>query len=141
MRRCTACFRFQPGRPTYCAHCGRSFGVRLCPRGHRSPRHVAYCAECGSADLSTPTPPATVLFRLSGLALYALGSLTILIVLVVIGAAALSAIDWRVLFTPLFQLILMLLFLYWTTTLLPGPVRRVGRIAGRQIIKRLKNKP
>lgn len=141
MRRCTACFRFQPGRPTYCAFCGRSFDVRLCPRGHRSPRHVSFCAECGSSDLSTATPPPSPLFRFSGWALYGLGSIGLLIVLVVIVGALLSAVDWQALVNPLLHLLLMLAFLYWTTTLLPGPVKKVGRMAGRQILKTLrKNK-
>lgn len=138
MRRCTACFRFQPGRPPYCANCGRTFDVRLCPRGHRSPRHVSFCAECGSSDLSTATPPPSALFRFSGWALYFLGTTALVIVAVVVVGSFLSAIQWQALAGPLFNLLLMLAFLYWTTTLLPGPVRKVGRMAGRKIIKTLR---
>jgi len=38
-------------------------------------------------------------------------------------------------------LVLMLAFLYWTTTLLPGPVNRLGKAAGRHLVKSVtKNK-
>ena len=57
MRWCAQCRRYVGGQPRFCASCGRTFQVRLCPRGHASHRNVAYCAECGSDDLSTPAPP------------------------------------------------------------------------------------
>jgi hypothetical protein len=132
MRRCTSCFRFQPGRPTYCAYCGRSFDVRICPRGHRSPRNVTFCAECGSSDLSTPTPPASALHRLSG---WLFGVLVVVILGCVAALAAIQSIDVSALAGPMLGLVLMLGFLYWTTTLLPGPIRKVGRAAGRHAWK------
>jgi hypothetical protein len=141
MRRCTACFRFHPGAPTFCSHCGRSFDVRICSRGHRNPRGVQFCAECGSADLSTPAPPASFLHHLSGFVLYLFSALTILLIVSTVVLAALSSIDWSPLTGPLASMVLMLGFLYWTTTLLPGPVRKLGKAAGRQAIKSIrKNK-
>src|SRR5687768_16538400 len=135
MRRCTSCFRFQPGSPTYCAYCGRSFDVRICSRGHRNPRDVQFCSECGSGDLSTPSPRASFLHRLSGAVLYVFAGLTILIL---VGTAVLAffySIDWEAVGPDLMALVLMLGLLYWTTTLLPGPVRKVGKAASRQIAK------
>jgi hypothetical protein len=135
MRRCTACFRFHPGTPTFCSYCGRSFDVRICSRGHRNPRGVQFCAECGSADLSTPAPPASLLHHLSGFVLYLFSALTIALVVLIAGLAVIDSIDWSALTPSLVALVLMLGFLYWTTTLLPGPVKRLGKAAGRQVMK------
>src|SRR5882762_1870220 len=110
MRRCTACFRFHPGTPTFCAYCGRSFDVRICSRGHRNPRGVQFCSECGSADLSTPAPPASFLHHLSGFVLYALSALTIALIVVAVVAAMLYSIDWTTLAPSLIELVLMLAF-------------------------------
>lgn len=140
MRRCTACFRFQPGQPTYCAFCGRSFDVRLCARGHRNPRTALYCAECGSPDLSTPTPPAGFLFRLSGAMLSLFSGLTVLLLVATLVLSVFFALDWSALAGPFLSLVLMIGFLYWTTTLLPGPVKRVGRAAGRTVVRSLKGR-
>lgn len=138
MRRCTYCFRFQPGRPTFCSFCGRSFDVRICSRGHHNPRGATFCAECGSADLSTPAPKPTFLYRLSGWALYGLCVVGIGAVLLAAVLSILYSIDWNELLGPLFALLLMLGILYWTTTLLPGPVRRVGKAVGRKVWKSMK---
>ena len=140
MRRCTACFRFHPGTPTFCSYCGRSFDVRICSRGHRNPRGVQFCAECGSADLSTPAPPASFLHHLSGFVLYLFSALTIALIVLTAGLAVIHSIDWSALTPSLVALVLMVGFLYWTTTLLPGPVKRLGRAAGRAIVKSGKNK-
>jgi len=56
MRYCSNCKKLTSGKPPYCIHCGRTYGVRLCPRGHRNPRVAEACSECGSMDLSTPSP-------------------------------------------------------------------------------------
>src|SRR5438128_8875055 len=125
MRRCTACFRFHPGTPTFCSYCGRSFDVRICSRGHRNPRGVQFCAECGSADLSTPAPPASILHHLSGFVLYLCSALTIALVVLATVFAVIDNIDWSALTPSLIALVLLLGFLYWTTTLLPGPVKKL----------------
>lgn len=112
--------------------------MRICSRGHRNPRGVQFCAECGSSDLSTPAPPASFLHRLSGLALYLFSGVVIGTVIVTVVLGVLYSIDWSVLSGPLVALVLMLGFLYWTTTLLPGPVRKLGKAAGRQVMKSIK---
>ena len=138
MRRCTSCFRFHPGTPTFCSYCGRSFDVRICSRGHRNPRGVQFCAECGSSDLSTPAPPASFLHHLSGFVLYLFSGVVIGIVIVTAVLGVLYSIDWSALSGPLVALVLMLGFLYWTTTLLPGPVKKLGKAAGRQVVQSMR---
>jgi hypothetical protein len=135
MRRCTHCFRFHPGAPTFCSRCGRSFDVRICSRGHRNPRGVQFCSECGSADLSTPAPPASFLHHLSGVVLYLFSGLTIALIVLVAVLAVLYSINWKALAPSLIELVLMVGFLYWTTTLLPGPIRKLGKAAGRWVWK------
>ena len=135
MRRCTNCFRFLPGSPTYCSHCGRSFNVRICSRGHINPRGVQFCAQCGSADLSTPAPRGSLLFHLSGFALYLFAALTIIAVGLTGVLGLLNAINTEVLVVPLTKLAFMLAFLYWATTLLPGPVRKLGSKVGKVVGK------
>lgn len=54
MRFCKSCAKFTAGTPLYCQFCGRSYSVKLCPRGHRNPRAANACSQCGSLDLSTP---------------------------------------------------------------------------------------
>ena len=112
--------------------------MRICSRGHRNPRGVQYCAECGSADLSTPAPPASFLHHLSGFVLYLFAGLTIALIVVAAVLALLHTIDWSVLTPPLAELVVMLGFLYWTTTLLPGPVKKLGKAAGRQVMKSIR---
>src|SRR5258708_33391943 len=138
MGRCTSCFRFHPGAPTFWSGCGRSFDVRSWARGHRNPRGVQFCAECGSADLSTPAPPASFLHHLSGVVLYLFSTLTIAIVVLIAGLAVIHSIDWSALTPSVVALVLMLGFLYWTTTLLPGPVKKLGKAAGRQVMKSIR---
>jgi hypothetical protein len=96
---------------------------------------VQFCSECGSADLSTPAPPASFLHRLSGLTLHLFAAITFALIVLVAGLALIHLVDWNALAAPLVELVLMLGFLYWTTTLLPGPVRKLGRAAGRGIWK------
>lgn len=57
MRYCRNCQKFTSGQPAFCQFCGRSYGVKLCPRGHRNPRSANSCSECGSHELSTPHAP------------------------------------------------------------------------------------
>src|SRR5262245_31850820 len=119
MRRCTYCFRFHPGSPTYCSRCGRTFNVKICSRGHVNHRDVQFCSQCGSAEFSTPAPRATLLFHLSGFVLYVFAAFTAIAVATICLLALLNAINTEALLVPLTRLLLMLVFLYWTTTLLP----------------------
>ena len=52
MRYCPNCQRINVGRPPICNYCGRTWYVKLCPRGHENPSNVLYCSTCGSTDLS-----------------------------------------------------------------------------------------
>jgi len=135
MRRCTSCFRFQAGHPTFCSYCGRSFDVRICSRGHHNPRGVQYCADCGSADLSTPSAPASLSFRLSSLILYTFAGLIMGLFLTTAVLSLLHRVDWQAMSGPFVMLMLMLGVLYWTMTLLPGPVKKLGKAAGRMAMK------
>ncbi len=54
MRYCPHCERFNRGKPKICHFCGRTWFVRLCPRGHENPPNAQFCGSCGSADLSEP---------------------------------------------------------------------------------------
>lgn len=112
--------------------------MRICSRGHRNPRGVQFCAECGSADLSTPTPPASFLHHLSGFVLYLFSALTIALVVLTAGLVVLHSVDWSALTPSLVALVLMVGILYWTTTLLPGPVKKLGKAAGRQVMKSIR---
>jgi|SRR5581483_1015105 len=142
MRRCSSCFRFHPGHPTFCSFCGRSFGVRICSRGHINPRSAQFCSDCGSGDLSTPATEPSLTFRLSGLALYLLAAFTGVAIAMTAGLALIHLVDWQMLTSHLAALILMLGFLYWATTLLPGPVKKLGKavvnLAGHSTRKRKK---
>ena len=64
--------------------------------------------------------------------------LTAALVVLAAGLAVIHSIDWSALTPSLVALVLMLGFLYWTTTLLPGPVKRLGKAAGRQVMKSIR---
>jgi hypothetical protein len=58
MRYCYNCNRITHGEPLFCQYCARSYDVKLCPRLHKNPRSAQACSQCGSRDLSTPSPKA-----------------------------------------------------------------------------------
>lgn len=91
MRYCRNCHKFTAGRASYCQFCGRSYGVKLCPRGHRNPRAANACAECGSKELSTPHGPQ------SGLSL--IGTIIGCVILAALSAYAMY-FAYRVATTP-----------------------------------------
>jgi hypothetical protein len=51
-----------------------------------------------------------------------------------------ASLDWDAIAPRLVLLGLMLAFLYWTTTLLPGPVKKLGKAAGSQAWKAMTGK-
>jgi hypothetical protein len=59
----------------------------------------------------------------------------VLLIVVSLILAVLAQINWQALIDPFVRLALMLALLYWATTLLPGPIKKVGRTAGRQVMK------
>lgn len=137
MKRCNECFRYSVGQPPYCPYCGRSYDVRLCSRGHANARNMTFCATCGSDDLSTPAPPEGRLARLSRWSLRVIVATAAACVALAVAAGIVASVDWSVLTGPLTGLVLMCAALYWTTTLLPGPVKRIGRDGARQARKAL----
>ena len=73
MRFCPHCRRLNPGRPMICHYCGRTWQVRLCPRGHENPPDSHFCGICGSADLSEtagPVPFWIWLIRIASLIIF-----------------------------------------------------------------------
>ena len=52
MRYCPYCRRLNPGKPAICHYCGRTWYIRICPRGHENPPGALHCGTCGSVDLS-----------------------------------------------------------------------------------------
>ena len=53
MKYCAFCKRMNPGRPTHCQYCGRTFGVRVCHHCREAnPYEALTCRNCGSAELS-----------------------------------------------------------------------------------------
>ncbi|HLG56865.1 MAG TPA: hypothetical protein VI485_16120 [Vicinamibacterales bacterium] len=140
MRRCTHCFRFHAGHPTFCAHCGRSFGVRICARGHANRRSATYCAECGSAELSTPAPPESLWQWLSTLALAAVPVVAGVAIGVSLLLAIVLSVNWESISGSLVVLVLLLGCLYWLTTLVPGPIKKVGKAVGRKAIAAMTNR-
>ncbi len=64
MKYCYQCGKMTAGEPMYCATCGRTYDVKLCPRQHVNPRGVAICSRCGSCELSTPQPRIPMSVRL-----------------------------------------------------------------------------
>lgn len=127
MKRCNYCFRYAVGDPVYCNHCGRTYNVRICSRGHPNPRTVEFCGLCGSQDFSTAAPPEGFLAWASRWILVFFVASFVGVITVAILFSIVASIDWQELARPLLSLALMLVFLYWTTTLLPGPIKKVGR--------------
>ncbi|MGD0292303.1 MAG: hypothetical protein ABSB30_00450 [Terracidiphilus sp.] len=64
MKYCYQCGKMTAGEPFFCATCGRTYDVKLCPRLHMNPRGVEICSKCGSRDLSTPQPKIPMSWRL-----------------------------------------------------------------------------
>lgn len=57
-----------------------------------------------------------------------------------LSTAIIASVNWRPVLEQLAGLAVMLALLYWTTTLLPGPVRKVGRTVGRGVMKAARGK-
>jgi hypothetical protein len=85
MKYCYQCGRVTVGKPLYCNSCGRSYNVKLCPRGHANPRNADVCAQCGSRDLSTPQPRVPILIRMRAYLLSLLPGLLLVLVSLLVG--------------------------------------------------------
>jgi RNA polymerase subunit RPABC4/transcription elongation factor Spt4 len=67
MKYCYNCGHITQGEPAYCNYCGRSYDVKLCPRGHQNPRGAEVCSQCGSRELSTPQPKVPLTWRFAAI--------------------------------------------------------------------------
>jgi len=139
MRRCTSCFHYSRGHPAYCPRCGRTYSVRLCPRGHINGRSAQYCTDCGSDDLSTPAAPETWLSRVSHWILMGFVIVTVVITLFAFIASVFVSIDWSQVAPRLVAMVLMIGLLQWLMTLLPGPVQKIGKAAAKTGMKFFRN--
>ena len=53
MKYCPYCKRLNPGSPTFCAYCSRTFNSRVCLRcRHINSMAALACVSCGSFELS-----------------------------------------------------------------------------------------
>lgn len=53
MRYCSYCKRMNPGMPTFCAYCAKTFEVRICSKCRSVNSKAALaCGKCGSFELS-----------------------------------------------------------------------------------------
>src|SRR3989442_10932392 len=92
MRYCTSCRRVSAGVPPFCTRCGRTFGVRLCPRLHVNSRRAEVCAQCGSRDLTEPAARARFADLMLACALHALPVAIVVMVPSVVMLAIVHAV-------------------------------------------------
>jgi hypothetical protein len=88
--------------------------------------------------MSTPAAPEGFLSRVSHWTLAFFLWVFFLILGVAVVASIVASLDWQSLMPALTELALVLGFLYWVSTLLPGPVKKVARIAGRGVVGMVK---
>jgi hypothetical protein len=70
---------------------------------------------------------------------YLFASLTAALIVVSAVLFFIDRVDGSALAGPLAELVVVVAFLYWTTTLLPGPVRKLGEAAAKQLFKTKRN--
>ena len=119
MRFCPHCRRLNPGRPVICHYCGRTWHVRLCPRGHENPPDSQFCGICGSADLSETAGPVPLWIWL-----IRIGSLIIFIVFI----ASLNLPEFHLtdqISAQVIAITMLLVGINIALSGLPGPFRRV----------------
>lgn len=96
MNLCRSCRRLSPHGSRFCGQCGRSFGCRVCPKGHASPPYSNACTACGSTDLSVSVKYRTL--RPPTLLLSAFLSLVVMKVVVanfgLLAGITLNICDW-----------------------------------------------
>ena len=119
MRFCPHCHRLNPGRPMICHYCGRTWHVRLCPRGHQNPPDSQFCGICGSADLTETAGPVPFWIWL-----IRIGSLIIFILFI----ASLNPPEFHLTDQFIAQVIAIAILIFvinMSLSGLPGPARRV----------------
>jgi hypothetical protein len=125
MRYCTACHNLTAGDPLFCATCGTTYNVRLCPRLHPNPRYAHVCSQCGSHDLSQPQPEVFFLTRWMWSAAKLWGFLLLLLLsMLTLFAFVTSVSNSEQLQGELLGVLLFLGLLWWGYMRLPSPIRR-----------------
>jgi ribosomal protein L40E len=128
MKYCYNCGQITVGKPLYCNSCGRSYNVKLCPRGHANPRSAEVCSQCGSRDLSTPQPRVPLHIRLLAVLLSLLPSILLalvsLLVAVLLIRELLANPEW---FLALVPLVIAVAILAWIWSELPLWFRNLVR--------------
>ena len=98
MRICTNCGRAYSRRDLYCPYCGRTphrLG-RVCVKGHHNPHDAAFCAVCGSDNLSELAPPVPIWRRL-------------LLIFCIVGALATLWLIFPVMLSSVLRLMAMMI--------------------------------
>lgn len=133
MTYCFHCGHYTAGKPFFCNHCGRSYGVRLCPRLHPNPRHAEICSQCGSPELSTPQPPVPLWRKaLAFLVRVFLGGLLALLSLYLFLAILIELLRRTEIQAGLIATAFLLLGCWLMWTLLPNWMRSLIRKAMRR---------
>ena len=120
MKYCYNCNHVTTGEPLYCNFCGRSYNVKLCPRGHANPRSAEVCSQCGSREMSTPQPKIPFLTRLLALCVFLLiGSVVLLVALSFIAAFLHELFTNTNVPTALVAIGILLSLLWWMWEMVP----------------------
>jgi hypothetical protein len=116
-----------------CHYCGRTWHIRLCPRGHENPYNAQYCGTCGSVDLTeTAGRRPWFLIALKGF-LWILVGLLVYSLVVGFPRYLKTSADH---FLSLIFIICLLLFGWWfSLSLLPRPIGNTARRMGKYILK------
>jgi hypothetical protein len=128
MKYCYQCGRVTAGKPLYCNSCGRSYNVKLCPRGHANPRSAEVCSQCGNRDLSTPQPRVPLHIRLLALLLSLLPGILLALVSPLVAILLIRELlanpQWLLALVPL---VVVLAILAWIWSELPLWFRNLVR--------------
>jgi hypothetical protein len=122
MKFCYQCGRASAGDPLFCTKCGRTYGVRLCPRLHRNSRYAKVCSQCGSRELSQPQPAVSFWWKVLEF-LLRVGFGVLLVYLTLAGVAAL--LQMREVQGGLIVFGILVGLLWWLWSLIPEWIRKL----------------
>lgn len=130
MRYCHQCNRMTAGDPLFCNFCGRSYDVKLCPHRHPNPRTAEVCNQCGSRDLSTPHPQASLIGKLlvkclSGLIFILPGVAWVLVTILVVVALLRALIGSSQFEGQFIAAAVLVIFGWWIYMQLPAFLKKL----------------